>query len=145
MDADHPENGVLIPCRLTVVCEADICQVVGTAVDGSVWVASYNPGKSPDWMKLHQPGGFRTSPDSRPGWAVPDSGHLDLFAVGLDGKVYTNPWNMSAGWNVRRTIPEIEQEFEALQQSPAIVHRVNRQVELFVQSKDGEIFRTWCS
>src|SRR5262249_30854791 len=90
----------LLLSRFTVACEADPCQVVATAVDGSVWVANYSPGKTADWIRLHQPDGFRISADTRPGWAIPDSGHLDLFAVGLDGKTYTNTWNQSAGWNV---------------------------------------------
>jgi hypothetical protein len=29
--------------------------------------------------------------------------------------------------------------------SPVVVHRVNRQLELLVQGRDGEIYRTWWS
>lgn len=130
--------------RFSVAIDAETCHVLVTASDGSVWAAVVQ-GQAPIWTPLGQPGGSPVPPEARVVSAIPYTGRLDIFVVSADGLTYTATWDRAVGWSAWRFPVNGAQGFAAATHSPAIVHRVNRQVELFVQSQDGEIFRTWWS
>jgi hypothetical protein len=131
--------------RVAVVTDQGTSHVLATAVDGSVWATMITSEQDPVWTPLGQPGGSPIPQEARVACAIPYAGRLDIFAVASDGVVYVNTQEGAAGWNGWRPAVYGAQGFAAAAHSPAIVHRVNRQLELFVQSRDGDIFRSWWS
>lgn len=131
--------------RFAVATEADTTHVLATTADGSAWAAIIPTGGTVAWTPLGQPGGSPVPTDVRLAWAFPFPGRLDLFAVASDGVVYTVTWEHARGWGAWTPPVERGQGFTAAGQSPVVVHRVNRQVELFAQSSDGDLFRAWWS
>jgi hypothetical protein len=131
--------------RFSVAIEADASHVLATAADGSVWAAILRRGEAAAWTPLGRPGGSPVPEDARVAWAIPYPGRLDIFAVASNGLAYTATWDRAAGWSGWQLPIESGQGFAAAAHSPVVVHRVNRQVEVFVQRADGDIFRAWWS
>jgi hypothetical protein len=100
----------------------------------------------PAWTALGTPAGLPVSPEARVAGAIPYAGHLDLFVIASDGIAYTIGKTSGGGWDSWHKPAEGEQGFVATaSSSPAVVHRVNRQIELFAQGEDRTFFRTWWS
>jgi hypothetical protein len=131
--------------RVSIAQDQGACHVVVTAVDGSVWTTTLMPEQEPVWTPLGQPAGSPVPAEARVACAIPYAGRLDLVAVGSDGVVYITTREDTGGWNGWQSLVEGAQEFAAAAHSPAVVHRVNRQIELFIQSRNGDIFRSWWS
>lgn len=120
-------------------------RVIATALDGSVWVARLAEDDAPEWRWLAFPGGSHVPKECRVAWAAPVENQLDVYCVGEDGRVYINTCDPSGTWGGWRVIVEEEHGFGAAGHSVIVAHRVKGQVEVFAQSREGEIFRTWWS
>ena len=68
------------------------------------------------------------------------SGHLDLFTVGTDNRVYSSWWDISSGWHPWFPIV-------TLQCRPGstvnVVSRYSDHLDLFTTASDGKIMSTW--
>lgn len=68
------------------------------------------------------------------------SGHLDLFTVGTDNRVYSSWWDISSGWHPWFPIV-------TLQCRPGstvnVVSRYTDHLDLFTTASDGKIMSTW--
>lgn len=129
----------------TVVGAGTATRVLATSVDGNVWDAVFEPGKPPKWSGLGFPGGKPAPEGMHVAGALPYPKHLDAFAVGADGTVYTAGWNEPRGWGAWTPIVKGAQGFQAAPRSPLLVHRVNRQLELLAETTDGNLVRSWWS
>lgn len=131
--------------RFAVFTEPGSCHVIATA-DGSIWATMINSSQAPEWIPLGKPGGSTVPPEMRVAGAIPYTGHLDIFAIASDGIVYTRGWNAGKGWDDWHRPMAGEQGFTAASgSSPAVAHRVNRQIEVFIQTQDSRLLRTWWS
>lgn len=137
--------GLKVSC-FAVFAEPATCHVIVTAADGSVWAAILGDTEAPAWIPLGKPGGARVAQQVRVAGAIPYPGRLDIFTVALGDIVYTKGWNAGVGWDAWHPPYDGEQGFAAnIWASPVVAHRIDRQVELFTQSQDGHLFRTWWS
>jgi hypothetical protein len=130
--------------RFSVAIDAGATHVVATASDGSVWVALAPITEPASWTPLGRPGGSPVPEHASVAWAIPYAGRLDVFAVASNGFLYTATRERTS-WSGWHQPIEGGQGFAAAARGPVIVQRVNRQVEVFVQSRDGDLARTWWS
>ena len=117
-------------------------RVFATAVDGSVWVARLAEDDAPEWTWLAFPGGAHVPADCRIAWTTTVERQLDIYCAGDDGRVYINTCDASGTWQGWREVVE-GPGFYAAGHSPMVAHRVNGQVEVFAQSREGDLLRTW--
>jgi hypothetical protein len=118
--------------------------VVGN--DGRVhsdwWDAHANNGLWNDWFVV--PGGFTGVPGS-PVTAVsriPE--HMDLFAVGNDGHVYTDWWDAGANYSLWSNWSAIPGNLEALPGSTVtVLARSPQHLDAFVAGDDGAVSSAW--
>jgi hypothetical protein len=74
--------------------------------------------------------------------ATPDTGRLDIVVV-AGGTAYTRTYT-EPDWGPWTPIGQGDQGFRA-DESPLLIQRVNRQLELLVQTVDGDLKRAWWS
>jgi hypothetical protein len=129
--------------NFTVVDEAAPTRLLAVASDGRVWDVTVPLGVPPQWTLLGVPAGQPLPPETRVACAAPDSGRLDIAAVS-GGTTYTRTWSESA-WGPWAPIVNVEQPFRAADKSPLLIHRINRQLELLVETVDGDLKRAWWS
>ena len=120
-------------------------RVLATAVDGSVWVARLAEDDAPEWTWLAFPGGSHVPAECRIAWAVPVENSSISTASREDGRVYINTCDASGTWQGWRVIVETGQSFHAASHSPMVAHRVKGQIEVFAQTREGDLLRTWWS
>jgi hypothetical protein len=134
--------------RFTVACIDGGCQIL-VAGQAEIWAAGYQVGSAPAWVLLNQPNTFIVSPEAALTWAAPYPGHLDFFTIGTDGKVYTIGWDSGSGWSSNLSWVSIGEDTDGFEAHPgggiSSFSRVSRQVEVFAQSKDQELFKSWWS
>jgi hypothetical protein len=128
--------------RLSVAFEASRYHVLVTATDGAVWAGLLEGDRPLEWTRLWLPGELRIAAGVRLQSALPFADHLDAFAMATDGKVHTIPWDRGGGWGAWTAIRGDGQPFVATD-LVGVVHRVNRQVEVFAQGNEEQLFRTW--
>ncbi len=113
-----------------------------TGTDGTVWSSWWEAGPAwQPWFPIHpevkmQPGAVVTAL-----WA-PNSNHLDLFATGADGTVWSTWWEWGPSWQPWFSIPS-----ESPMQPGAVVTALwapNRNhLDLFATGTDGAVWSTW--
>ncbi|QIS14525.1 hypothetical protein [Nocardia arthritidis] len=121
---------------------ANETRLLAISADGRIWDGSLPQDGQPTWTQLANiplPEGVGIS------CATPYSDHIDAFVVGADGIVYTAAWDKATAWTDWHPVTQDAQGFHAAPRTPLAVHRVNRQLELFVESTDGDLFRAWWS
>jgi hypothetical protein len=91
-------NGVPGGAVHAVSCQSGMLHVFYTNPDGHILVARRDTSGGGTWPEhrdllngITSPGGHVTAVSRRPG-------QLDVFHVGLDGRVYTAAWNLEDGW-----------------------------------------------
>ena len=72
---------------------------------------------------------------------VPRPGHIDLFATGADGAVWTTWWEAAPGW-LRWQLVHREQEMQPGAPVTALVPRPGH-IDLFATGADGAVWTTW--
>ncbi len=120
----------------------DHLDVFMTGTDGAVWTTFWNAdGGWHAWSLIHpeiklQPATTVTAVGSRNGT------HLDLFATGTDGAVWTTFWNANAGWHAWFLIhPEIRMRPGAT--VTAVWKQDGEHLDLFVTGTDGAVWTTF--
>ena len=68
------------------------------------------------------------------------AGHLDLFTVGTDNRVYSAWWDVSSGWHGWFTIGTLICRSGA---TVNVVSRYSDHIDLFTTASDGRIMSTW--
>ena len=73
--------------------------------------------------------------------------HIDLFATGRDGAVYTTFWDASSGW-LNRWLRLADQNFhDAFTLPPGspvtCLSRFQNHIDLFATGRDGAVYTTW--
>ncbi|MEV6276721.1 hypothetical protein [Nocardia sp. NPDC051832] len=144
-------DGLSIRTFTTTATEGGTVRVLANVADGNVWDGLFAEGKEPQWTGL----GLAGQPTASRGagvpagihiaTAVPYPKHLDAFTVANDGVVQRNSWADDRGWSGWTPIVAKPQPFAAAARTPLVVHRVNRQLELYAQSAQGDLYRAWWS
>jgi IgA Peptidase M64 len=68
------------------------------------------------------------------------AGHLDLFTVGTDNRVYSAWWDGSGGWNGWFPIGDLQCRASS---TVNVVCRYSDHIDLFTTASDGRIMSTW--
>lgn len=118
-------------------------RLLAVTTTGQVLDATFPMGQPAQWVPLGTPSTQSVPAQVRIACATPEADRLDIF-VTVDGTVYTQTWNKS-GWRGWRPVVEEGQGFRAADTSPMVIHRVKRQLELLVETVDGDLRRTWWS
>ena len=133
--------------HFTATSEGGVCQIMVATTDGFARAVSYAPNVTPNWFAPSLPG--TTIAPGRLASAVPAAGRAQFFAVGMDKKIYTIEWNSGQGWSPGMEWSKVEPEsqtFEPLAAGDlAAITRLNGQVELFAQSADHALWKSWWS
>jgi hypothetical protein len=128
---------------LTVVADSSPVRLLATATDGQVWDATIPSGQPPRWVPLGSPGTVPVPPAVRVAATMTEAQRLDIFVV-ADGTPFTRTWTES-GWRGWERVGGTPLGVRAADRTPLLLHRVNRQLELFVETVDGDLVRTWWS
>jgi hypothetical protein len=129
--------------RFTVAFDQTRYHVLVITDDGAIWAGLVEGDQPVGWTRLWLSGEIRVSAAARPHWALPFADHLDAFVSSTDGKVLTIPWHRGSGWGAWTALRE-DAPFGATD-LVGVVHRVERQIEVFVQGSPEQLFRTWWS
>ncbi|MDQ2852221.1 MAG: hypothetical protein M3Y49_16125, partial [Actinomycetota bacterium] len=123
---------------------------IGT--DGSVDSTYWNPagGWSPSWFRLADArfgDQFTIAPGSPISVLSRSPGHLDLFATGRDGRVYSTFWDASSGWSGTwfwLGDTNFADQFKVPVGSQITsVDRASDLIDLFVAGLDGGVYSTF--
>lgn len=68
------------------------------------------------------------------------SGHLDLFTVGTDNRVYSCWWDVSSGWHPWFPIGDLQCRPGS---TVNVVSRYTNHLDLFTTASDGRVMSTW--
>lgn len=68
------------------------------------------------------------------------SGHIDLFTIGTDNRVWTAWWDVSSGWHGWGPIGSLQCRPGSVVN---VVSRYNDHIDLFTTASDGRIMSTW--
>lgn len=114
--------------------------------DGAVWSAWWHgegdPGGWRPWFQIHAE--TRFSPKADVTAVARESEHLDLFIVGLDGRVWSAWWHGAGdpgGWRPWFTVPG-DARFDPSQRV-AVVARRSDHVDLFCIDTNGVVWSAW--
>jgi hypothetical protein len=129
--------------NFTVVPYSTPARLLAISTDGQAWDATLPIGRSPEWTLLGRPSGAPLPLAVRIACTPTLPGRLDIFVV-VGGVPYTNTWR-DPGWGGWHRAGAEPQGFRAADRTPLLLNRVNRQLELYVESVDGDLFRTWWS
>lgn len=135
-----PDVGVR---TFTVVDESAPPRLLVTSADGQVWDVTVPGGAPPQWVLLGSPAGQPVPPEVRVACATPDTGRLDIVVI-ANATAYTRTWT-APGWGHWMPVVDGPQGFRANDNSPLLIQRINRQLELFVETVDGDLKRAWWS
>ncbi|WP_225732019.1 MULTISPECIES: PQQ-like beta-propeller repeat protein [unclassified Nocardia] len=124
---------------------ANETRLLAVSADGRIWDGSLPSDAQPTWTPLAAPADAPVPDGVGIACATPYSDHIDAFVVGANDTVYTAAWDKATAWTAWRPVTQEAQGFHAAPRTPLAVHRVNRQLELFVESTDGDLFRAWWS
>ena len=121
--------------------------------DGKVYTASWNDATSPagpNWYSRMAWSPISPANTSRPGQVVSAisrrPGHIDLFVVGHDGKIYTRAWDENApndSWYAANAWSAISTAGTAGSARVTAISRRPEQIDLFVVGIDGKIYTQW--
>jgi len=125
----------------TVVDESSPTRLLAIASDGQVWDVAVPFGAQPQWVLIGAPAGQRVPPGVRIACASPDIGRLDIVVLAA-AAAYTRTWT-SSGWGPWQPITNGDQGFRAADNPPMLIQRINRQLELLVETVDGDLKRAW--
>jgi hypothetical protein len=132
----------------TAISLQGTCPIVVVTTFGSVRAATYRPGSPTIWQTIDLPG-VAPAPGSALASAAPTSGQAKFFATGADGKVYSIDWESSVDWTPGLSWSEVAPGGKGIEARTAggiaAVSRVSGQVEIFAQSKDSSLVKTWWS
>ncbi|MER7335226.1 MULTISPECIES: hypothetical protein [unclassified Micromonospora] len=127
----------------TVVAGSSPVRLLVTTAAGHVWDVTISEGESPRWMPLGFPAAGTVPPGVRVACATTHPDRLDIFVVAGTAP-YTATWTES-GWGGWVPAGPNPPDFRAASRTPLLVHRVNRQLELYVEKVNGDLVRTWWS
>jgi hypothetical protein len=134
--------------RFTAASLQGSCQIMVATTFGGVRAATYRPGSLVAWFEIDLPG-IAPAPGSPLASAAPTSEQAKFFATGGDGKVYSVDWKSSVDWMPGMSWSEVAPDGKGIEAritgGIAAVSRVNGQVEIFAQSKDSSLVKTWWS
>jgi hypothetical protein len=146
-------DGFTVPLQSVVTAvKRDEHQVDIFAVgkDGGVytnWVVDHDPWNV--WIRIADPNfgdGFTVPPPSVVTAIKRDEHHMDIFAVGRGGEVFTN-WVVDHGhWNqwIRIADPNFGDGFTVPPQTVVTaVKRDEHQLDIFAVGKDGGVYTNW--
>ncbi len=113
-----------------------------TGTNGAVWSSWWEA--APGWQKwflIHPEVKMRAGATVTALWRSNDT-HLDLFATGTDGAVWSTWWEGKPGWQPWFTIhPEVKMQPEA---TVSALWRSNEtHLDLFATGTDGAVWSTW--
>ena len=117
-----------------------------TGTDGAVWTIWWDNvvGWRPEgWILLHPETKMHPGATVTALWADPDK-HLDLFATGTDGAVWTIWWDNVVGWRPEGWIllhPEVKMQPGAT--VTALWAPSGKHLDLFVTDASGVVWSTW--
>lgn len=123
--------------------ESTPTRLLAVSTAGRVWDVTVAEGQPPQWQQLASPAMQPLPTHVRIACATPQADRLDVF-MSFDGTVYTQTCDES-GWRGWRAVVPGGQGFRAADSTPLVVHRVNGQLELLVQTDEGDLMRTWWS
>ncbi len=140
----HPEIKMQVGATVTALWRSNDAHLdlFVTGTDGAVWSTWWEgtPGWQ-SWFLIHpeikmQPGATLSAL-----WRSDDT-HLDLFATGTDGAVWSTWWEGAPGWQPWFLIhPEIKMQVGA---TVTALWRSNQtHLDLFVTGTDGAVWSTW--
>ena len=135
---------VFLPGRSVTVVSRKKDHLDLFAVDGNgevrtaAWSLTGNNGKWGGWWRVTQTNG-QFAPGTPVAAASQSEDQLDLFAVGLDGRVWTAAWGPQTGHQWAGWWPIGEHHFVQGAQLSATARRKN-QLDVFVNGLDGNIW-----
>jgi hypothetical protein len=126
--------------------EPDHLDLFAVGADGRVysawWDARVNNGMWNDWFVV--PGGFTAPPGATVTALARSPEHMDLFAVGNDGRVYSDWWDAGVNnglWNDWFVLPG---SFAGEPGSPVTaVSRTPEHMDVFAVGNDGRVYSDW--
>jgi hypothetical protein len=127
----------------TVVADSAPVRLLAVSSGGQVLDAIIHLGQTPQWAPLGSPADTPVPPAVRVAGTMTHAGRLDIF-VTAGGVPYLRTWTES-GWSEWAHAGGDVTGLRTADRTPLLVHRVNRQLELFVETTDGDLVRTWFS
>ncbi len=133
--------------NFSVAQKGSVFMILISTIRGEIKAAAFSSPDSPVfWERIGEASNFLPILGAKLAWAVPTEGHLDIFTAGADGKIYTTYWEAQAGWEKEHwnIIDPNGHHFEVSATSGMFaVNRVNNQIEVFSNSTDNQIWKTW--
>jgi len=142
----HPEVKADPAVTVSALWRGQHLDLFVTGTDGAVWTLWWDDvvGWRPEgWILLHpeikmQPGAAVTAV-----WAILGE-HLDLFATGTDGAVWTTSWNNIVGWVPEGwTLLHLEIKMNPGATVTAVYSVPGKHLDLFVTDAFGLVWSTW--
>jgi hypothetical protein len=134
----------------TVAANDDKLLVIALTSEGVVWSIRLDTGSgSNEWHRIGQNIDFRTSPDAQVSCTSAITGRLDIFAPGIDGKLYTTWWTEESGWENDHNWAVVAGDSQLFKVPGKgdikAISRVNGQVEIFATDSAQNIWKNWWS
>jgi hypothetical protein len=125
----------------------DEIDIFAVGLEGTVDTAVLRPGDAgvarwfgPSWV-----GDLKAHPRTPVSAVSRSSDQLDLFLVGLDGYVYTTPWNAKDPYGVAwRPIGSHAPPIGTMQAPVSVVSRSAGLVDIFLVGQDGNVYTAGC-
>ncbi len=140
----HPEVKMQPGATVTAVWRSNEnhLDLFATGTDGAVWSTWWEAARSwQPWFLIHpeikmQPGVTVTAL-----WRSSQT-HLDLFATGTDGAVWSTWWEAAAGWQ-SWFLPHNEIKMKVGATVTALWRSNQAHLDLFATGTDGIVWSTW--
>lgn len=111
-----------------------------------------SPGDSSQWSKGWDPLEGYWSPRRTPAITQNDDGRLEIFMVGVDGRLYhrwqisrnstTGGWEWYRNWDPMNWTP-LEKEQWPPSSNPTVVRNTDGRLEVFMVDSKGQFYHTW--
>jgi hypothetical protein len=137
--------------RFSIAHKEDFREIIVTTAQSEVWAAGFvSLNDSVVWERVGKGINFLVAPESAVSWAIRDTGHLNLFAPGADGRVYTTWRTEQQGWEDGPTWTPIRVEEDLSLENKAtgtvaVLTRVRGQIEIYAERADKKIWKSWWS
>lgn len=133
-----------------VVTDFDgMIQVIACSNEGTVWGIRRDNIEGAIWQRVGQKIDFKTFPGAEVNFASGTTGRVDIFVIGVDGKLYSTWWTEKSGWENDHNwsiVSEDSQEFKAAKNGNiAAISRVNGQIEIYTTDTVQNIWKNWWS
>lgn len=142
--------GAFVMQHFEVAAFDGIQQVIARSSEGAIWaLRTDTPPELRQWQRIDQHNGFSISTEATISCVSAVTGHLDVFATGTNGQVYTIKWTEATGWQNAsgwNAVAADGQPFKASGKARLqTISRVNGQIEIYVTDLTKRVWKNWWS